>query len=272
MEIREKLYEILRLVKENKPLVHHITNYVTVNDCANITIALGGSPVMADDSLEVEDMVSLASSLVINIGTLNSRTIESMLLAGKKANSLDIPVILDPVGVGATKLRTETAKKLMKEINFSVIKGNMSEIKVLSGMDSIVRGVDSTEDTANGEEVALKLSESLGAIVAITGAKDIISDGKNICSIENGHPILARITGTGCMSSSLTGTYCAVTRDYYTAVIAAIATMGLCGEKAQASLKSPHDLGSFKVALMNSIASLSPKDLFDGGKLNEGKL
>ncbi|WP_055666777.1 hydroxyethylthiazole kinase [Desnuesiella massiliensis] len=272
METREKLSKLLTLVKEKKPLVHHITNYVTVNDCANITLSLGGSPVMADDSLEVEEMISIASSLVINIGTLNSRTIESMLLAGKRANSLDIPVILDPVGVGATNLRTETAKKLLKEINFSVIKGNMSEIKVLSGMDSIVRGVDSTEDTENGEEIALKLSQKLGSVIAITGAKDIISDGKNICFIENGHPILAKITGTGCMSSSLTGAYCGVTKDYYTATIAAIATMGLCGEMAEASLKSNYHLGSFKVALIDSIASLSPKDLFNGGKLNEHKL
>lgn len=260
---------LLQLVKEKNPLVHHITNYVTVNDCANIVLALGGSPVMADDKEEVEDMVSLASALVINMGTLNSRTIESMLLAGKKAKALSIPVIFDPVGAGATPLRREIAQKILKEIKPTVIRGNMSEIKVLAGFDTITKGVDSLDDTENGSDLAKKMAKKWDCIMAITGSVDIITDGQKVCLVKNGHPFLAKITGTGCMCTSLVGTYCGVTEDYYAASIAGVISMGLAGEFAFENLTEKEGLGTFKMHLFDFISNLKPEDIATGGKFHE---
>lgn len=181
MEIYESINNSLLKVKEKNPLIHHITNYVTVNDCANIVLAIGGSPVMADDEREVEEMVSIASSLVINIGTLNSRTVKSMLLAGKRANKLNIPVILDPVGVGATSYRTEVAKELIEEVHFSVIRGNLSEIKNIAGIKVVTKGVDTSEVGDNclkmeeKKEISQQLSKKLDSVIAITGEVDCVS-------------------------------------------------------------------------------------------------
>ncbi len=215
MEINKKITKLLSDVKKHNPLVHHITNYVTVNDCANIVLALGGSPVMADDQNEVEEMVSIASALVLNMGTLNQRTIESMILAGKKANELGIPVIFDPVGVGATNLRTKTANRILNEVKLSVVRGNMSEIKILAGLNTTIKGVDSTEGTVGGEKIAAELANQLNSVIAITGATDIISDGKKTYKLNNGHEILSKFTGTGCMTTSLIGTYAGVTNNYH---------------------------------------------------------
>ena len=198
MEINKKIVELLNNVKEKNPLVHHITNYVTVNDCANITLAIGGSPVMAEDINEVCEMVSLASSLVLNIGTLNSISIESMLAAGKRANELNIPVILDPVGAGATSYRTETAKRIISEVKLAVIRGNLSEIKTLYGIETKTKGVDACENiSVNGnefsdeKEMAMAFANKLNTVVAITGAVDLITDGKTLYSVENGHKIMS---------------------------------------------------------------------------------
>lgn len=269
METLKKISELLKDVKDKKPLVHHITNYVTANDCANMVLSIGGSPVMADEIDEVEEMVSLSSALVINMGTLNKRTIEAMLMAGKMANKLDIPVILDPVGVGATGLRTNTASKLLKEINFSVIKGNMSEIKILSGVKAIIKGVDSVESMDNAEEIAVQLAKKYNCIAAITGKKDIVTDGERLCKIDNGHKMMADITGTGCMCTSLVGTFCGVIRDYYLSTIAGILSMDLSGEKAFISLKENDGTGTFKVKLMDSIYKLSGEDIMKDGNINE---
>ena len=238
LENIQALAGLLSEVKAKNPLIHHITNYVTVNDCANIVLALGGSPVMADDEGEVEEMVAIASALVLNIGTLNDRTIHSMLMAGKKANQLGVPVVLDPVGVGATTLRNDTAAKLIQEVQLAVLRGNMSEIKMLAGLATKTRGVDTTEDTSGGQEIAQGLAKKLHCTVAITGPQDIIADGSRIGLIDNGHPILAKVTGTGCMASSLIGCYVGVTQDYFLAASAGIMTMGLAGEKAFSSLTS----------------------------------
>ncbi|WP_027625871.1 hydroxyethylthiazole kinase [Clostridium lundense] len=261
MEMYENIYNSLLKVKEKNPLVHHITNYVTVNDCANIVLAIGGSPVMADDEREVEEMVSIASSLVINIGTLNSRTVQSMILAGKKANSLNIPVILDPVGVGATSYRTEVAKKLIEEVHFSVVRGNLSEIKNIAGIEVITKGVDASEvgDTSTKmeekKEISQELSKELDAIIAVTGEVDCISSKDKSYYIANGHKILSKITGTGCMCSSLIGSFCGAERDYLTAAVAGVASMGIAGEIAYEKTKDL-GIGSFKTALMDSIYNL----------------
>jgi len=269
MEINEKIVKLLSEIKSKKPLVHNITNYVTTNDCANIILAIGGSPVMADAVEEVEDMVNIASTLVINIGTLNSRTVEAMLLAGKKANKNGIPVILDPVGVGATPFRKEVALKLIKEIDFSIIRGNMAEIKVLSGIDAISKGVDSEESSEDGKEVARNLARALKTVVAITGVIDFISDGERVISIENGHEMLTKVTGTGCMSTCLIGVYAGVSKDYLIAAIAGVMTMGIAGEKAFETLTKAGGNGSFKVSLMDNIYNFSAEDIMKRGKINE---
>lgn len=267
MELLKAICESLTLVKERSPLIHQITNYVTVNDCANIVLALGGSPVMADDIDEVEQMVSFAGALVINLGTLNQRTIESMIAAGKKANNLGIPVVLDPVGVGATQLRTNTAQELLKEVKMSIVRGNMSEIKILSGLNVEIKGVDSIADDADGKEIAVKLSKKLNCIIAITGVVDVIAEGDRVCLISNGHKILSMVTGTGCMSTALIGTYAGVTKDYFTAAVAGVMTMGLAGELAQKSLSMEEGIGTFKVRLFDEIYKMNSETILVGGKL-----
>lgn len=267
MNMSETLAAALSAVKEKSPLVHHLTNYVTVNDCANITIAIGASPVMADELTEVEEMVGIASALVLNIGTLNSRTIASMLAAGKKAKSLGIPVILDPVGVGATTLRTKTAQQIIEGVHPTVIRGNMSEIKVLAGLDVQTKGVDSTASAENAEDVAKKLASEWKCIVAITGKTDIVSDGTHVCRIDNGHRILSDVSGTGCMSTSLIGSYCGANQDYLTATVAGIVSMGLAGELAEQSLTPQEGIGTFKIRLLDSIYHLTPESLAKGSKV-----
>ena len=269
MENIQTIGQLLAEVKEKSPLVHHITNYVTVNDCANIVLAVGGSPVMADDEAEVAEMTAIASALVINLGTLNARTVKSMFLAGKKANQLGIPVVLDPVGVGATSFRTTTAEKLMQEIHLAVLRGNMSEIKSLAGIATKTRGVDAIDNGVDGPEIARSLAQRLHCSVAITGVQDIISDGIRTGYIDNGDRLLAKVTGTGCMATSLIGCYCGVTRDYYLAASAGIMTMGLAGEKAVANLTPTAGIGSFKVGLFDAVYNLRPVDLERGGKFNE---
>ncbi|MBA1334164.1 MAG: Hydroxyethylthiazole kinase [Firmicutes bacterium] len=266
-QYKKSLAGLLSAVKEQKPLVHHITNFVTANDCANVVLALGGSPVMADDKNEVEEMVTQASSLVLNIGTLRNESLTSMILAGRKANELGIPVIFDPVGVGATQFRTKSAREILEEIKVSVLRGNMSEVKVLSGIYAKTRGVDSTADFRGGQEAALSLAQKYNCTVAITGEKDIISDGSKTILVENGHEMLTRVTGTGCMATSLVGTYCGVTGDYFLCALAGIVTMGLSGEKASQEMRGITEAGTFKVKLFDSIANFTPDDLMEGARL-----
>jgi hydroxyethylthiazole kinase len=270
----QTLAQLLTEVKNKNPLIHQITNYVTVNDCANIVLALGGSPVMADDEAEVEEMVSIASALVINIGTLNARTIKSMLLAGKKANRLGIPVILDPVGVGATALRTSTTERIIAEIQLAILRGNRSEIKTVAGFDAKTRGVDSVDDTLDagaisGAQLAKNLANKLKCTVAITGKQDFISDGVRSGYIDNGHQIWSKVTGTGCMATALVGCYAGVTEDNFLAAAAGIVTMGLAGENAWTDAVSSAGIGSFKVALFDSIYKMTPEELIRGGKFHE---
>lgn len=238
--------KILKNVREKTPLVHNITNYVTVNDCANILLACGGSPVMADDIEEVEEITSISNALVINIGTLNSRTIDSMIKAGKTANKINIPVILDPVGAGASRLRTDTTFRLLEEVKFTVIRGNMSEIKTVGRVGSNnTRGVDSNASDSVTEEnieamvnYVKDLSGKLSAVIAVTGAIDLISDSDKTYVIRNGHPIMSKVSGTGCMLSSMIGAYCGANPDNITdASAAAACVMGLSGELAYEKMK-----------------------------------
>ncbi|MGH4121091.1 hydroxyethylthiazole kinase [Clostridium sp.] len=277
MEINKKIIELLNNVKEKSPLVHHITNYVTVNDCANITLALGGSPVMAEDINEVREMVSISSSLVINIGTLNSISVQSMIVAGRMANKLNIPVILDPVGAGATSYRTDTAKRNISEVKLSVIRGNLSEIKTLYGIESKTKGVDACQDvSAYGNEliqekgIAKALASKLNTVIAITGEVDIITDGKTLYSVENGHKIMSKVTGTGCMCTSLIGSYLGVGGNNLIAALAGVVSMGIAGEIAYEGLdKSKGGTGSLKVKIIDAIYNLSEDDIVKRSKINE---
>ena len=275
MDIKTYIGNLLENVRERAPLVHHITNYVTVNDCANITLSIGASPVMADDINEVEAMTSIASSLVINIGTLNSRTVECMIKAGKKANEVGIPVILDPVGAGATPYRTKVAKTIMDNIELAVIRGNLSEIKTLYGINTKTKGVDSLYDTSikdeleKGKLLAKDFSKRVGSIIAITGAVDIVTDGNIIYTVENGHKIMSKITGTGCMCSSLIGSYLGTHEDNLLAALSGVVSMGISGELAYESLKEGEGTGTFKVRLMDNIYNLSKEVIEKRGKINE---
>lgn len=230
--------EYLNIVQRTAPLVHCITNYVTVNDCANILLACGASPIMADEPAEVEEISSLCSALLINIGTLNQRTIESMLKAGRRMNELGRPVLLDPVGVGASALRTETALKLISELKLSVIRGNVSEIRALAGQTGSSRGVDACPDDFVSESnlndvkaMAAELAVKTSAIIAVSGAIDVVSDGVNTFAIRRGRPEMTQYTGSGCMLSALTTAFIAAEKSAQSCA-AAFALMGMAGERA----------------------------------------
>lgn len=271
MNINE-IQSILELINHKKPIVHHITNYVTANDCANTVLAFGGSPIMADALQEVEEIVSITSALVLNLGTINELKVQSFIKAGKKANALNIPVILDPVGVGVSSFRKQTAKRIMDEIQLTVLKGNMSEIKSIYGITSLSRGVDSAESTIDGGfEIAKALANKLNCIVAITGAIDVISDGESVYGIHNGHALLSRVTGTGCMTSSLVGVCLGTGDTSINSVITGIMTMGIAGEIAYSLLNQNEGLGSYKVYLMDAITYMSLGDYQERGKIYEIK-
>ncbi len=201
---------LLTLVREQKPLVHCITNYVTANDCANAILAIGASPIMADDLREVADIVKISNALVLNIGTLNSNTVESMIAAGKKANALGIPVIFDPVGAGASAYRNETTQRLLHSVSMTVIRGNLSEVSFIAGLDVSTKGVDTAEEDSSKDPVAIanKVAKEFNCIAAITGAIDTVSDGNLVTRIENGTAELSRVTGTGCMTTALVAAFC----------------------------------------------------------------
>ncbi len=275
-DLKMKFSEIVRNTRTNGPLVHCITNYVTVNDCANIILASGGSPIMADDALEVEDITSLCHALVINIGTLNVGTIESMLRAGRRANHLGHPVILDPVGVGASALRLQTVLQLLKEVQFAVIRGNMSEIKTIYEGSGVTQGVDAVEEDkiteANLPQVVIlakALSMRTGAVIAITGAIDVVAHGDMAYVMYNGHKMMSRITGTGCMLTSVIGSFCGANQgDLLTATAAAVSAMGLCGELAYNKMQvNAEGTGSFKVYLMDYMSLLDGEFLERGTKV-----
>lgn len=263
----QALATLLEEVRATRPLVHQITNYVSVNDCANVVLAIGGAPVMADETEEVAEMVALASALVLNIGTLNRRIIDTMLLAGRRANELGKPIILDPVGAGATRLRTDTARLLQRELKLAVIRGNASEVSALVGEVGTTRGVDASGVEANVEGVARRLAATSGAVVAVTGAIDVIATEEQLLKVANGHPMLTRITGTGCMATALVGAFCGVTDDYALAAAAGLTCLGLAGERAAAVHGGT---GSFRAALIDAISLLSAADISDEARVYAG--
>ena len=266
--------KMLESVREKCPLVHNITNYVTVNDCANIVLACGASPIMSDDQSEVEEITTICGGLNINIGTLNKRTIESMFLAGKRANALRHPVVLDPVGAGASKLRTETAQKLLEEVRFAVIRGNISEIKTRASGSGTTKGVDadvadkvSEENLDSAVAFAKAFAEKTGAVVAITGAIDIVADGKKAYCIRNGHPMMSSITGTGCQLSAMTAAYVTANPEHtLEAAAAAVCAMGLAGEIAYSRLSAQDGNSTYRNYIIDAIYNMTGEQLEKGAK------
>jgi len=247
------IYGILEKVRTQKPLVHHLTNWVTIYDCANIVKVLGASPVMAHAKEESGDMAKLGSSLVLNIGTLTPDLIESMKVAAKSANKKGIPVILDVCGAGATPFRDEKSFELLDGVKIDVIKGNASEIARIAGENVQTKGVDSVDVEKDLIDIARQLAKKRNATVVITGKEDIIADKDRHYIVKNGHELMAHVVGTGCMASSVIGTFCAVEKDLAKASAAALACFGIAGELAAKESKGP---GSFKESLYDNIYRL----------------
>lgn len=265
---------ILENVRKQCPLIHNITNYVTVNDCANIVLACGASPIMADDKNEAADITEICAGLNINIGTLNTRTVDSMLIAGKRANELNHPIVLDPVGAGASKLRTDTAMQLLKEVKFSVIRGNISEIKTLASGSGTTKGVDAdvadriTEDNLD-EAVAFAkaFAEKTGAVIVITGAIDVAADSKKAYCIRNGHSMMSSITGTGCQLSAMTAAFVTANPEYpLEAAAAAVCAMGYAGEVAHSRLTEMDGNATYRSYIIDAVYNMTPEMLGKGAK------
>ncbi len=248
----------LARLRADRPLVHQITNYVVMNETANATLALGALPVMAHAPEEVEEMVGLASALVLNIGTLSRSWVEAMLAAGRAANAAAVPVVLDPVGAGATAYRTDTSRRILDEIEIAVLRGNAGEVATLVGVAAEVRGVESVGDAADAAELAREAARTFGVVAAVTGPVDHVSDGDRSAAVANGDPLLASITGTGCMSSAITGCFLAVAESSFAAAVEALVAFGVAGEDAARGAKGP---GSFHVNLYDALAALDPADL-----------
>lgn len=247
------MFNLINRVKEINPLVLHYTNNVTINDCANITLAIGASPLMSFSYEEVDEIVRAASSVVINIGTMNSEYLDLFVKAGQVANKFNKPIILDPVGVFATKKRAELTNKLLNEVKFDVVKGNISEIKFIGGFDVMGKGVDSFDDGSDVTEIVKKVAKKLECVVVSTGIVDTITDGDNIYKISNGTAKLKGITGTGCMTASLIASFMACTDNSLQAATMGVLSMSLSGEMAD---KENPPIGSFKVNLMDNIYNL----------------
>jgi hydroxyethylthiazole kinase len=254
----------LARLRDQRPLVHQITNYVVMNETANATLALGALPVMAHAIEEVEEMVGLASALVINIGTLSPPWVESMRAAGKAANARGIPVALDPVGAGATRYRTETAKRLLDEVDVAVLRGNAGEIATLVGVDAEVRGVESIAAGTDRVELARSAARAFGVVASVTGPVDHVSDGERTLSVANGHELLASVTGTGCMSTAITGCFLAANPGALAAAAEALAAFGLAAEDAAAVASGP---GTFHAALYDALFALTPDSLDERARI-----
>lgn len=253
-----QIIDSLQKVREASPLVHNITNYVVMNNTANALLAIGASPVMAHAVDEVEDMAAIASSLVINIGTLSEKWVDAMLMAGKKAIARSIPVVFDPVGVGATPYRTQVAKQIIEQCKPSVIRGNASEIMALCSSASTTKGVDSTESSDAALDSAKQLAKSTNAVVVISGQTDFITDGDRVVSISNGNTMMARITGMGCTASAIVGAFVGVESDTLIATASAMAVMGMAGEIAVEKSAGP---GSMQMHFIDTLYSISEKEI-----------
>jgi len=256
--LARKAAENLKKIRDSKPLIHNITNFVVMDITANVLLACGASPVMAHADNEVEEMVDLAGALVLNIGTLTDIWLITMIKAGRRASILGKPIVLDPVGAGATSLRTNAAKAILFQTWVSVVRGNASEILALSGQDGATKGVDATLSVADAGKEAIWLARELGTTLAITGATDLVTDGRRTLMVEGGHRLMPYVTGTGCSASALIGAFLSVNNDPLTATASALAYFGVAGEIAGARATGP---GTFAIHLLDALYSLQPDEL-----------
>jgi hydroxyethylthiazole kinase len=258
--ILEKVSRTLAAVREKNPLVHNITNVVVTNFTANGLLALGASPVMAYSKMEVADLAKIAGALVLNIGTLNEMEVEAMLLAGKAANEAGVPVILDPVGAGATPYRTATARQLLEQLTISIIRGNAAELANVIGETWSIKGVDAGEGQHDIIGLAERAAVQLKMVVAITGAEDVITDGITTYVAYNGHPLLTKVTGTGCLLTSVIGAFRAVLADPVEAAVSAIVSYGVAAEVAYKKI-ADNSPGSFQIEFLNQLAQCTPEEV-----------
>tara|TARA_B100001027_G_scaffold25944_2_gene15297 strand:- start:1465 stop:2253 length:789 start_codon:yes stop_codon:yes gene_type:complete len=257
---------ILNEIRNNSPLVHNITNYVVMNNTANALLSVGASPVMAHSLDEVEDIISISSSLVINMGTLSELWVDSMIKAGKKANELKKPIVFDPVGIGASSYRTEIAKEIIEKTSPCVIRGNASEIMVLAQLSSVTKGVDSTAKTVEALDGAIQLSKELNNTVVVSGETDYIVTRNKVSSVNNGREIMSKVTGMGCTATSVIGASIAVEDDVHEAAVFSMALMGVAGEIAESKSNGP---GSFQISFLDTLSSVSSKIISDNARIND---
>jgi len=261
----EIIFNNLKKIREEKPLIHNITNMVAMNDTANIILAVGALPIMAHAKEEVEEMVKSAGALVLNIGTLTPEQIESMIIAGQAGNIAGIPVVLDPVGAGATNLRTKSAINILEKVKVNIIRGNFAEVSILAGFKGNIKGVESVGSEKNSIEIACSLAQKYNQVVIITGKRDIITDGKRVVEVDNGSSMLRAITATGCMATSVIASFAAVYDDYVLSSMGALVCFGLAGEKAALKAEGP---GTFKINLFDEIYNLDEEIICKGLKVN----
>jgi hydroxyethylthiazole kinase len=261
-----EIYKSIEQIRLTSPVVHNITNYVVMNNTANALLAIGASPVMAHAEEEVEDMVDIASALVINIGTLSERWIYSMFKAIHRAKKKGIPIVLDPVGAGATNFRTWTARELISEESPAIIRGNASEIMALFDDKSKTKGVDSAALSGNAIAIAQKLSETYKCVVCVSGATDYIVEGNQIIKINNGHPMMTKVTGLGCTATALCGAFAAIEKNYFIAAAKTMAVMGIAGEMAAAKAAGP---GSMQMHFLDYLYKLTENDIQQHLKIEE---
>lgn len=251
---KKQLIHDLQVVRKKAPLVHNITNYVVMNNTANALLAIGASPVMAHAVEEVEDMVAIASSLVINIGTLSEKWVDAMLLAGEAAQAKRIPIVFDPVGVGATSYRNKVAASVVKKCKPSIIRGNASEIMTLAKENSITKGVDSTVSSDSALDAAKRLASETNTVVIVSGKEDFITNGQIVHSVKNGSSLMAKVTGMGCTATAITGAFAAINSDLMEASVSAMTVMGVAGELAAKKASGP---GTMQLYFLDALYSLT---------------
>ena len=258
-------YEMLNEIKTKQPVIHHMTNWVTIFNCAQAVKSIGASPVMAHALEEAAEMTSISSSLVLNIGTLTKELIEAMLISTKTANEKKIPIVFDACGAGASSLRNSSCLKLITERKIDIVKGNASEIASIAGYDVMTKGVDSSDVEHSLSDIALNLSNKLSSVVVITGKSDYVAANGKVAVIDNGTELMGRVVGTGCIAASMIGCFAAVNRsDLFTASVAALSVWGIAGEKASAKSGGA---GSFLLNIFDILSSLSEEDIIKNKKI-----
>jgi hydroxyethylthiazole kinase len=263
LDLAELTAESLERIRQRTPLVHNITNFVVMNDTANVLLAIGASPVMAHAIEEVREMVSIAGALVLNIGTLDTEWVESMLIAGEEANARGVPIVLDPVGAGATRLRTATTQQILDNVKLASVRGNAGEVSTIAGFGAKLRGVDSV--SADSPDAAVRVvARRIGGAAVASGAVDYVADSTRLAEVRNGDPLMGRITGSGCMATALVGAFLAVEPDPFLASVEAMIAFGIAGETAAKVSAGP---GTFRSNLMDAVAQLDRATILAGARV-----